>query len=58
MIIERQVEAKMKDDEGFAYFVTESLLKFFEKDWGDTAAYDVEGPGAGRPIQNGSVLLP
>lgn len=54
MIIERQVEAKMKDDEDFAYFVTESLLKFFEKDWGDTAAYDVEGPEPEFPYRTGA----
>ncbi len=54
MIIERQVEAKMKDDEDFAYFVTESLLKFFEKDWGDTAAYDVEGPEPEDPYRTGA----
>lgn len=54
MIIERQVEAKMKDDEDFAYFVTESLLKFFEKDWGDTAAYDEEGPEPEDPYRTGA----
>ena len=54
MIIERQVEAKMKDDEDFAYFVTESLLKFFEKAWGDTAAYDVEGPEPEFPYRTGA----
>lgn len=54
MIIERQVEAKMQDDKDFAYFVTESLLKFFEKDWGDTAAYDVEGPEPEFPYRTGA----
>lgn len=32
MIIDRQVEAKMRDDKKFAYFVTKSLLQFFERD--------------------------
>ena len=54
MIIERQVEAKMKDDEDFAYFVTKSLLQFFERDWGDTADYHPEEQTPDDPCKTGA----
>jgi len=54
MIIERQVEAKMRDDKKFAYFVTKSLLQFFERDWGDTADYHPEEPAPDDPCKTGA----
>lgn len=54
MIIERQVEAKMQDDKKFAYFVTKSLLQFFERDWGDTADYHPEEPAPDDPCKTGA----
>lgn len=61
MIIDRNVEEKMRGDEIFLYFVTESLSNFFQKDWGDTAAYDPEATDSSRSgafyrYENGEVL--
>ena len=38
-IMTRGVAAKMKD-ENFAFFITESINKFLQNDWGDTCEED------------------
>lgn len=38
-VVTRAVAAKMKDED-FAFFITESVNKFLQNDWGDTCQED------------------